>query len=221
MPLSAKSRRCYHRVMSGLERGGDLRFITLTSSDDSPEDIQKSWRALYMRMVRRHLIHGYIKVPEYTRSGKLHLHVLYRGSYISQKLLSAWWAEIHQAPVVDIRSFRPYRGKKPVASYMAKYMSKEAAGRYSWSWYWVWPGFCRHWRAYKRYWWANVHREGVNSFSNLLTGWAMWLRCAVLVDLPAMCADMPPPVVFSDPRGVQDWQKYHPAYNKEFEQCWQ
>lgn len=190
-----KSRRCYHRVMSGLERGGSLRFLTLTSSLSSPEDIQRSWRALYMRMKRRGLINGYIKVPEYTKAGRLHLHVLFRGSYIAQTLLSTWWLEIHQAPVVDIRSYRPYGGKRGVASYMAKYMCKESAGRYSWSWGWVWRGFCRHWTLWKRYWWSNFHVEGKNTFRNCVLGWQWWLRGLIKIDIAALAEDLPPPFV--------------------------
>ena len=196
MALTAKSRRCYHRVMSGLERGGSLRFLTLTSSADSPADIQRSWRALYMRMKRRGLIQGYIKVPEYTKEGRLHLHILFRGSYVSQVLLGKWWEEIHKAYIVDIRAYRPYGSKRGVASYMAKYMSKESAGRYSWSWGWVWRGFCRHWTLYKKYWWQYVYVEGKNSFRNCLLGWAWWLNGRLKVDLEALELGLPMSFVF-------------------------
>lgn len=193
---SKKSRRCYHRVMSGLERGGSLRFLTLTSSTTAPLDIQKSWRALYMRLQRRKLITGYIKVPEYTVAGRLHYHILFRGSYISQALISSWWGQIHQSPIVDIRAWRPYRGNKATASYMAKYMSKEAAGRYSWSWGWVWRGFCRHWQLWKRYWRDHFEKVGKTSFSNCLVGWRMWLRGVITLDVNAMQLDLPPPFCF-------------------------
>jgi len=94
-----KSRRCYHRVLSGVERGGTLRFLTLTSSNESPDTCQRSFRALYMRLKRRNLIQGYIKVPEMSKNGKQHLHVLFRGSYLEQSLISNWWQEIHHAKV--------------------------------------------------------------------------------------------------------------------------
>lgn len=187
-----KSRRCYHRVMSGIERGGSLRFLTLTSSLDAPEDIQRSWRALYMRMKRRGLIHGYIKVPELTKSGLPHLHVLFRGSYISQRLLSIWWQEIHQSKIVDIRSFRPYRGKKRTAAYMAKYMSKEGAHRYSWSWGWVWRGFCKDWSWWKHYWHRWYEVEGKTTFSNCLAGWQFWLHDLLEVDRDTQYLFLPP-----------------------------
>ena len=190
-----KSKRCYHRVISGLERGGALRMLTLTSSNEAPTDIQRSWRALYMRLKRRHLIEGYIKVPELTKGGRLHLHILFRGSYISQSLISKWWEEIHKSKIVDIRFVKLNRGKHKVAGYMAKYMSKESAGRYSWSWGWVWRGFCRHWTIYKRYWWRHFNVEGKTTFRNCLVGWRLWLRGAYIIDVVAMEDDLPPPFV--------------------------
>lgn len=183
---TAKSKRCFHRVMSGITRGGSLRFLTLTSSPQAPGDIQKSWRALYMRLLRRGLISGYIKVPETTESGMVHLHILFRGKYISQAVISYWWEQIHQSPVVDIRLLKAYGNNKRIASYMAKYMSKELSGRYSWSWGWVWRGFCRDWQLYKRWWWKTVHVEGKNSFSNCITGWNMWLKGVWQPDLVLM-----------------------------------
>jgi len=148
-----------------------------------------------MRLVRRGLISGYIKVPELTKEGRLHLHILYRGSYVSQKLLSVWWSQIHQSQVVDIRMWRPYRGKKPTASYMAKYMSKESAGRYSWSWGWVWRGFAGHWTLYKKWWHTWLETEGKASFKNCLLGWQWWLRGLISLDVANMTLDLPPPLV--------------------------
>lgn len=138
-------KRCFHRVMSGVEKGGELRFMTLTSSPSSPVDIQRSWRKLCARMMRRKMITGYIKVTEKTKSGLLHLHVLFRGTYVAQAWLSETWKAIHGAEVVDIR--RAY-GKKGAAGYLAKYMSK-AGERYSWSWGWVYRGFAGVWQRAK------------------------------------------------------------------------
>lgn len=155
---TAKSRRCYHRVISGLERGGKFRFLTLTSSNDSPDTCQRSWRVLYMRLKRRGLIEGYIKVPERSKNGKQHLHVLLRGEYIAQAMVSEWWQEIHGAKVVDIRRVGGKRTRGQLAGYMAKYMSKESEFRYSWSWGWVWRGFVKDWTKLK---------QGVRIFSEV------------------------------------------------------
>lgn len=140
-----KYKRCFQRVMCGVEKGGELRFLTLTSSPSSPTDIQRSWRKLYMRMLRRGMITGYIKVTERTKTGLLHLHVLFRGTFVAQAWLSAEWTKIHAAEVVDIR--KAY-GRTGAARYLAKYMSK-AGERYSWSWGWVYRGFAGVWQRAK------------------------------------------------------------------------
>lgn len=172
---SAKSRRCYHRVISGLERRGDFRFLTLTSSADSPDTCQRSFKTLYMRLKRRNLIYGYIKVPELSKSGKQHLHVLFRGRYVEQALISDWWQEIHHAKVVDIRRVNSSRSPRCIAGYMAKYMAKALFFRYSWSWGWVWKGFVKDWKKTCRLW-RHLNDLGMNlPFSECLRWWHLWL----------------------------------------------
>lgn len=190
-----KQRRCFHRVISGLERGGCIRMITLTSSTDAPEDIQRSWRKFYMRAKRRGWIDGYVKIPERTKDGKRHLHILYRGTYIPHDVLSKMWEDIHKSRIVDIRQVKLKKGKYKIASYVAKYMTKETAGRYSWSQGWVWKGFCKHWEIYKKWWWKHVFLEGRNDFSNCLLGWKLWLKGVYHLDVQAMLEDLPPPLV--------------------------
>jgi hypothetical protein len=176
MKTTQKSRRCYHRVISGLERGGNFRFLTLTSSNESPDSCQRDWRVLYMRLQRRGLIQAYIKVPELSRNGKQHLHIIFRGEYIAQAYISDMWQELHKAKIVDIRRCNLKRGKKGLASYMAKYMSKENLFRYSWSWTWVWRGFCRHWDRLKRLWRYYNQVDQPLTFHQLIQIWAGFLR---------------------------------------------
>lgn len=184
--LRKRKRRCFHRAISGIERGGELRFVTLTSEPHSP-NIQKSFRKLYMRLLRRNLIEGYMKVPEYNEIGNLiHLHMLFRGSYIHQRLLSYWWKEIHNAPVVYIQKYRQrYRSKASMANYMAKYMTKEFAGRYSWSWGWVWRGFAKHWTWWKQWYNTVIDPFGTN-YQRMITGWKLWLHGFYTVNLYAL-----------------------------------
>lgn len=176
MARTPKSRRCYHRVISGLERGGKFRFLTLTSSRDSPETCQRSWRVLYMRLQRRGLIEGYIKVPELSKNGKQHLHVLFRGEYIAQAMISEMWNKIHGAKIVDIRRVKGGRTKAQLASYMAKYMSKDNFFRYSWSWSWVWRGFVKDWEKLKRGIRDYVDRAGGEFMGKVLFFWRMALK---------------------------------------------
>ncbi|MBA7682719.1 hypothetical protein ES703_91071 [subsurface metagenome] len=129
-----------------------------------------------MRLKRRGLMKGYIKVPELSKNGKQHLHVLFRGSYVDQKLLSAWWQELHHAKIVDIRRVWSNADKRKLASDMASYMAKANLYRYSWNWAWVWRGFCKDWTQLKR-WWRYLNEGGANfSFTDLLRWWRLWLK---------------------------------------------
>lgn len=126
-----RARRCYHRVISGLEKKGQVRLITLTTATESQnEAFQKDFRKLRMRLLRRGLFLDYIRCPEFTKSGLRHEHILFRGSYIEQAYLSYLWKSIHGAPVVDIRRVW---GKSRMAGYLASYMAKAPAGRYCYS----------------------------------------------------------------------------------------
>jgi hypothetical protein len=127
-----------------------------------------------MRLKRRGLIHGYIKVPEQSKNGKQHLHIIFRGSYIEQAWISAMWQEIHKAKVVDIRRVNKGRTKAQLAGYMAKYMSKENAFRYSWSWDWVWRGFVKDWQKLKKVTGPYCEASGRGYYRTLLKFWR-WL----------------------------------------------
>lgn len=120
---------------------------------------------------------AYIKVPELSKNGKQHLHVLFRGKYIDQAYLSSQWQEIHKAKIVDIRKVKYTRTKKQIGAYMAKYMSKENTFRYAWSWSWVWRGFCRHWTLLKRAWRYQNYLGMDSSFQELIQIWGHFLRC--------------------------------------------
>jgi len=139
------SKRCFHRILSGLEKGGQFRLLTLTSISGNQE-IHRCFRILIKRLRRRGLVKGYIWVVEYTKSGLRHYHVILRGEYVAQALLSVWWQELTGAKVVDIRWVR---SKKGMARYLVKYMVKELA-RYAWGWEWVFRGFCKEWERLKR-----------------------------------------------------------------------
>ncbi|MBA7690265.1 hypothetical protein ES703_98790 [subsurface metagenome] len=129
-----------------------------------------------MRLKRRGLLQGYIKVPELSKNGKQHLHVLFRGSYIEQALISHWWQELHQAKIVDIRQVKGGRTPRKLASYMAKYMSKENLYRYSWSWGWVWRGFVKDYQRLKKLYRYVTGDLYMSRFQVLLRLWRLWLR---------------------------------------------
>lgn len=164
-----RARRMYHRVMSGLERGGQLRLITLTTASVADNELfQPHFRMLRMRLLRRGLMVDYIRCREVTKSGLRHEHIIFRGSYIDQRFLSHQWREIHGAPVVWIQRVR---GKSHLAGYLAKYASKGIEARTSYSWGWVWRGFCRSWSLVKRV----GHKWGY-TFAETLMFWRNCVR---------------------------------------------
>ena len=133
-------RRFYQRYFAGVGVGGTLRILTLTTSDEalaSGKDIHQSWRALLMRLRRRYGHFEYIGVKE-VKGGRVHLHLVFRGSYMEQVQLSAMWRAIHLSPVVDIRAVWSQRGG---VRYLAKYLAKGAGNRYWVSYNWVFRGW--------------------------------------------------------------------------------
>ncbi|MBA7587499.1 hypothetical protein ES708_29529 [subsurface metagenome] len=159
----------YHRVMSGLEKGGRLRLLTLTTADKKEnERFQKHFRMLRMRLLRRGLMLDYIRCRELTKNGRRHEHILFRGSYIDQIYLSHLWEGIHGAPVVWIQCIR---GKRRLAGYLAKYASKGLEARIAYSWGWVWRGFAKSWALVRR-----VGRQWGYTFPEVLTYWRECVR---------------------------------------------
>lgn len=168
-----RQKRCFHRVYSGLQvEKGQVRMITLTSSRvELNERFQGDFRKLRMRLLRRNLLVDYIRTPEYTESGLRHEHILFRGSYIAQRFLAKLWGELHESDIIDIRLVK---GRRRIAVYLAKYMSKAPSGRYSYSWGWVWKGFATTWKYLKR-----VSYQNGWKYKELLTIWRMMIKLKV------------------------------------------
>ena len=137
---SRRIRRFYQRYFTGVGVGGRLRFLTLTSSDEalaSGKDIHKAFRALVMRLRRRFGQFEYMGVKE-EKMGRQHLHLVFRGGYMEQAVISAMWQEVYKSRVVDIRAVRGCRGG---AQYLAKYLAKGIMNRYWASYGWVFRGW--------------------------------------------------------------------------------
>jgi hypothetical protein len=124
------------------KQGDHIRVITLTSTPGSTVDIHRSFEKLKKRIRRRYGKFEYGAVKELTRSGLLHLHIVYRGRFMAQKWLSATWEEIHGAPVVWIARLFTWK----LAKHLARYFIKEGVGRFWTSWNWVYRGFVQDWR---------------------------------------------------------------------------
>lgn len=162
-----KQKRLYHRVLSGFEIAKQLkdrvRVIELgTDQKDQDHDIHRDFTVLVKRIRREFGRFEYMAVKELSPKNKLlHLHIVYRGSYIPQKWLSDQWAELHNAPVVWIAELYSWK----YAKHVARYFIKEGVGRFWGSWGWVYRGFCRDWR-------KMIKRYGQRAISF----WKWWLR---------------------------------------------
>lgn len=140
-------KRTYFKAISAFSayKRETLRWITLTSSEEQSANFQRNFRRLIMRLRRRGLVHEYLRVPERTKDGKRHEHILFLGKYIVQRYLSYLWGKIHNSPVVWIN-------KVGVSSarYLAKYASKFPQWRVSNSRAWCRKRLCGAWADWKR-----------------------------------------------------------------------
>ena len=143
-----KQRRLFQRTISGIELANcmktSLRAMTLTSKPNEDKEMHRHFTSLVKRLRRRYGTFEYIQVKEFTKRGVIHYHIVYRGSYIPQRLLSAMWEDIHGSPIVYVQYVR---GKKhKLAGYLTKYIAKDPNLRYGWSWNWVFKGFVAVWK---------------------------------------------------------------------------
>lgn len=116
--------------MAQAASGAATRFITLTVNPTVGNDpdhrlslLSAAWRTAVKRLRR---LYGqstiqYLAVVEATARGEPHLHILMRGPYIPQALLSSIMAELIDSPIVDIRKIK---GAREVIRYVAKYITK-------------------------------------------------------------------------------------------------
>jgi hypothetical protein len=166
-----KQRRAFQRLMSGLTVGKSrkerLRFMTLTSSPESAKGkLNAHLRTLKMRIFRKFRFKmKYWKIR--TNEGKGVLHIVFRGKFVPQEWLSEQWADIHNSPIVDIRSlYETAKGLKGICFYLVgSYLSKQSFERMSWGYSWVFPAFVSTWRRFvEKYWF----RRGLELWNKLL-----------------------------------------------------
>jgi len=150
-PWSAKQKRAYQRLLSGLTRakalGKKVRFMTLTSSPSSSwMELNNHFQVLRKRIERAFGKMDYMKFK--TNEGYGVLHVIFVDAFIPQRWLSRNWEEIHGAKIVDVREVR---GEKRLARYLiSNYLVSQTFVRMSWSWGWVFRGFVGMWKWFIR-----------------------------------------------------------------------
>jgi len=113
--------------------GRPTLFLTLTANPmfgDSPADrlkaLAKSWR-LFVQNYRRHAPNKpleYLVTVEETKAGEPHLHILIRGRFIPQAVISQWMSDHMDSPIVFIERIKNAR---KAARYVAKYVAKKPA----------------------------------------------------------------------------------------------
>jgi hypothetical protein len=167
-------------LFSGIKRalacGERLRFMTLTSAPwSSILELARHFNILTKRIRRKFGKFDYWRIL--TNEGFGVLHVVYRGSYIPQAWLSMAWAEIHGAPIVDIREIKDT--PKRVARYVVgHYLSHQTFERMSYSWRWVFKGFVTYWKRLLSFFsfkeakcsWDWILVNGLPSFKQLTLG---------------------------------------------------
>lgn len=127
-PWCARKRK---RVLfTRLEGSAPQTLLTLTCSTRANPDPEEAFRRLsdavnkLFKRIRRRCAPApveYFLVWELTRAGHPHAHLLLRGPFISQRWLSAQWADLAGSPIVDIRAVS---NAQAAASYVAKYLTK-------------------------------------------------------------------------------------------------
>lgn len=128
--------------------GEPNRFITITcrrgshpTAYEAAIALAKSWRTVVQRWRRlqKHHRGEYLCVFEATKNGWPHLHILWRGHWISQKWLSDQLRSLIASPVCWVERLA---SKSLVAGYVVKYCGKDAHKFGTAKRYWSSKGFC-------------------------------------------------------------------------------
>ena len=120
-----KARQTMVRVRRGMSLG-TCRFFTITSpgGDDAETTYREfpgRWKRLHQRLERRFGRIEYLGVVEpQPKRGAAHIHVVYRGPFIPQAVLSRLAEASGFGRIVDIRRSNPR-----LITYLAKYLTKQ------------------------------------------------------------------------------------------------
>jgi len=113
------------------EKGWTLKFVTLTWAEDvTPEQVGLDLQHFMQTIRRKYGYCQYAKVPEYTKRGRIHLHLAIIMPYIPQKVMSKMWKVHSGAPNVWITAVRDV---KRLENELGKYLAKGPAGKVTYS----------------------------------------------------------------------------------------
>lgn len=167
--------RIYRGLMTGFywNRDARLKFLTLTSSEESPTDLDPSWKELKRRIRRTY--GPFEEFHVFTREGNGVIHCAFRGPYIPFPWLQKQWREIHNAIFVNIQEIADYdRSKRTKAGreginhdhsdkapvyfprglalyFMTQYLGNQSAiSHIGQSRHWVYPGVVSDWKHFRK-----------------------------------------------------------------------
>lgn len=156
-PLKCKSWHCeecgperQHQLQNRCIRANPHRFITITcrrgeaaTPEDAAKKLADAWRTIVRRWRRLEAHHRceYICIFEKHKSGWPHLHILWKGHWVSWKWLSNQTRELLNSPHVDIRRID---STKQCVAYVAKYLSKSPERFGTCKRYWTSKGWPKH-----------------------------------------------------------------------------
>lgn len=119
------------RLIAEVIRGNPNRFLTLTRRRDLKEKpaaaakaLAANWSRIRRSLMTRYRIKSleFIAIFEKHKSGWPHLHIMIRGPYLDQRVISKLAIKFLKSPIVHIRSIDATR---KAARYIAKYLSKD------------------------------------------------------------------------------------------------
>lgn len=116
-----------HRLGVLAAAAAPQRFITLSKVGPDLDSVYRGLQTLSQALRRSGYGWEYLTVPEVHQNGFWHLHLLQKGSYIPQKVLSERAESAGMGRVVDIRRIQD---RDEVPLYLCKYLTKQtlAAG---------------------------------------------------------------------------------------------
>ncbi len=117
------------RLREKICSGDPERMITLTSNpaaSSTPSESITLMKAGWVRLLNKIRQHTkgfqYVLIWELTKRGWPHIHIAFRGPYISHAFLKYWWNAFTGAPVVNITQIKSPRH---ASRYIAKYFVKD------------------------------------------------------------------------------------------------
>jgi len=113
------------------EKGWTLKFVTLTwAVDVSKKQVRLHLAHLVQAIRRKYGYCEYVKVPEWTKNHRIHLHLAMIMPYIRQKELSGMWRKYAGAPNVWITAVQDINRLR---NELGKYLAKGPAGKVTYS----------------------------------------------------------------------------------------